>query len=223
MALSVWGYHGTDREAAEEIIRTGKFNPSEWDGDWLGKGAYFWQDAPLRALAWPMHRRKDPVALGNCRVIRVKIDLSACFDLLDIRYWPLLKTIYQKEAMTAAIAKIPEEEQAGPRYSTADGRIICDPAYTALDYGKNTVDCMVINAAMRGLEELASKGAKPFSTVRAAFFDGQQIYKNSYFLDRNHVQIAVRKQVALSDLRIEDPDLMFREYEAFEKMATGTA
>ena len=40
--LRVYGYHGTSREKAQEIIDCG-FNLSTNDYDWLGTGVYFFQ------------------------------------------------------------------------------------------------------------------------------------------------------------------------------------
>jgi hypothetical protein len=49
--LTVDGYHGTSRNAAEMIVSEGwKLSQNEYD--WLGDGVYFWQDAPHRALEW---------------------------------------------------------------------------------------------------------------------------------------------------------------------------
>ncbi|HEU4883856.1 MAG TPA: hypothetical protein VFT45_16470 [Longimicrobium sp.] len=45
------GYHGTSAEAARRILSSG-FEISRNEYDWLGDGAYFFQDAPLRAREW---------------------------------------------------------------------------------------------------------------------------------------------------------------------------
>lgn len=49
--IRVYGYHGTNTEAAATIIQQG-FNVSSNDYDWLGTGVYFFQDAPVRAWEW---------------------------------------------------------------------------------------------------------------------------------------------------------------------------
>jgi hypothetical protein len=43
------GYHGTNVQAAQRILSSG-FQVSRNEYDWLGDGAYFFQDAPARAL-----------------------------------------------------------------------------------------------------------------------------------------------------------------------------
>ncbi|HEU0302829.1 MAG TPA: hypothetical protein VFR37_25430 [Longimicrobium sp.] len=43
------GFRGTSVQPARRILSTG-FEPSRNEYDWLGDGAYFFQDAPARAL-----------------------------------------------------------------------------------------------------------------------------------------------------------------------------
>jgi hypothetical protein len=47
----VYGYHGTSRTKAANILKQG-FLASDNDYDWLGTGIYFFQDAPIRATQW---------------------------------------------------------------------------------------------------------------------------------------------------------------------------
>ena len=50
----VFGYHGCTQETASQIL-SGKIkdlSPSEGDDHWLGKGIYFWENAPDRAAEW---------------------------------------------------------------------------------------------------------------------------------------------------------------------------
>lgn len=87
--LRVFGYHGTSREKALEIIDRG-FNLSTNNYDWLGTGVYFFQDAPVRALAWAKERYSDSPA-----VIKSELVLENCIDLLDIAWNPIIRETYQ--------------------------------------------------------------------------------------------------------------------------------
>lgn len=78
MPHSVTGYHGCHIETATDIISGAGFRPSENGYDWLGKGIYFWEDAPNRAAEWAS---KKFCAKGA--VLRASINLGRCLNLLD--------------------------------------------------------------------------------------------------------------------------------------------
>lgn len=84
------GYHGTRLEFARKII-DGDFFPSKNDWEWLGRGVYFWQDAPHRARAWARewHTRKGYD--GPIAVVAARIRLAAFVDLLDQEGMDLVK------------------------------------------------------------------------------------------------------------------------------------
>lgn len=82
------GFHGTSEEAAQRILVSG-FEISRNEYDWLGDGAYFFQDAPVRAMEWARQRFGDDAA-----VIGAEIDLENCIDLLDIRWQGVIRQDY---------------------------------------------------------------------------------------------------------------------------------
>jgi hypothetical protein len=86
--IQVFGYHGTSREKANTILSEG-FRISDNDYDWLGEGVYFFQDAPYRAMQWATQQHPQHPA-----VIRAVIQLDNCIDLLDIKWFPPLKIVY---------------------------------------------------------------------------------------------------------------------------------
>ena len=57
----VLAFHGCDRAVGERIL-AGKehVRPSDNDYDWLGPGAYFWENNPRRALAWAQFLHNHP-------------------------------------------------------------------------------------------------------------------------------------------------------------------
>ena len=73
---------------------------SENPYDWLGRGGYFWENSPDRALEWaqflrkhpqnPEHKIKDPFVVGAV------IDLGNCLDLSDAGSLEIIKTAYDQ-------------------------------------------------------------------------------------------------------------------------------
>lgn len=155
------GFHGTSVEAAERIL-AGGFEISRNDYDWLGDGAYFFQDAPVRALEWARQRFGEAAA-----VVGAEIDLRDSVDLLDIPW--------HKEIAGAYPRYRADLERGGlslPRQSA----------------GAHRLDRSVMNYLI-GL--LGIKGTI-VSCVRAAFAEGEPAFPGSALLSRSHVQIAVR-------------------------------
>jgi hypothetical protein len=155
------GFHGTSAEAARRILSTG-FEISRNEYDWLGDGAYFFQDAPARALEWAWQRFGSDAA-----VIGAEIDLDDCIDLLDVPWHnPLAKAYPRYKA---------ELEQQGiplPRQSA----------------GAHRLDRRVMNYLIGLLETEGSV----VNCVRAAFAEGASAFPGSALLNRSHVQIAAR-------------------------------
>lgn len=46
------GFHGTDINATEEILKTKKFKTRTNLRHWLGQGTYFFRDDPVQAMSW---------------------------------------------------------------------------------------------------------------------------------------------------------------------------
>ena len=55
------------------------------------------------------------------------------------------------------------------------------------DFKKRELDCAVI----RWAHTLATNSGQTFDTVRAAFWEGKELYPNAGFKSQNHIQIAV--------------------------------
>jgi hypothetical protein len=86
--IEVYGYHGTSQTKAVNILKHG-FLPSDNGYDWLGTGIYFFQDAPIRAKQWAIEQHHNEPA-----VICSLIQLENCIDLFDVKWFPLLKNVY---------------------------------------------------------------------------------------------------------------------------------
>jgi hypothetical protein len=163
--LRVYGYHGTSKQSAQEIIDRG-FNYSINDYDWLGTGVYFFQDAPIRALTWVKQRYPDSAA-----VIKSELMLENCIDLLDIGWYPIIRDTYSMFVLEYQKANIPLPNQ-NPQISKA-----------------HRLDCAFFNYIV---EKIFASQDKTIDSIRAVFNEGNRIYPNSAICDRAHIQILIR-------------------------------
>jgi hypothetical protein len=160
------GYHGTSVAAAQRILASG-FEPSRNDYDWLGDGAYFFQDAPVRAMEWARQRHGPDAA-----VVAAEIDLADCMDLLDIPGHAQVARTY-----TRYRAELEERRLPLPRQSP----------------GAHRLDCAVLNY----LSDVLKDEGVPIQSIRAVFTEGNATFRGSALLDLSHVQIAVRNPSAI--------------------------
>lgn len=160
------GFHGTSEEAARRILSSG-FEISRNEYDWLGDGAYFFQDAPARALEWARQRFGHDAA-----VIGAEIDLDDCIDLLDVKWHTAVQ-----ESYADLLRRLKSNALPVPRQTR----------------GAHRLDRVVIN---RTAAVLQSNGIQ-VRTVRAAFSEGVPLFPGSALWSRSHVQIAVRDPAAI--------------------------
>jgi hypothetical protein len=170
----ILGFHGCDAALAERVIAGRaqlKFSRNEYDS--LGSGIYFWEHSPLRAMEWARELRR----LGKVRrpaVVGAVIDLGECLNLLDRRYIDVVKVAHGRLVSACQIGGAPL-----PANRRIRGRS---------DLLLRNLDCATINTA----HELRREGGlPPFDSVRAAFIEGEPLYPNAGFNDRNHIQICV--------------------------------
>lgn len=175
----VYGFHGLDRSIAYDILnQKTDFKPSTNSYDWLGEGIYFWENNYARAKEYAeaaSKRRgstiKDPFVLGSI------IDLGNCLDLLDQKYLDFLKIAYKNLK-----ADLRSQDQDLPTNSSFG-------AYD-FDFKKRELDCAVIRYA----HQLAEESGEKFDSVRAAFWEGEELYPGAGFRKGNHIQIAILNQ-----------------------------
>ncbi|MEM9510748.1 MAG: hypothetical protein AAGA16_24250, partial [Cyanobacteria bacterium P01_E01_bin.35] len=170
--LEVYGYHGTSLKAAQEIIDRG-FNFSINDYDWLGTGVYFFQDAPLRAYAWAKERYPNAPA-----VIKSKLVMENCLDLLDIGWFPLIRETYDSFVTAYRKTNIPLPRQ-NPQRSKA-----------------HRLDCAFFNYLVG---EIIESQGEQVGAIRAVFNEGDRIYADSAIFDRAHIQIAIRNLALIEE------------------------
>lgn len=170
----VLGFHGCDESVARSVFEKGKhLKQSRNEYDWLGSGIYFWENSPERAIEWARELRKRG-KVANPAVIGAVIDLGVCLNLLDREYLKLVKDAHQSLVAAAAAAGRPLPENK--------------PLRDSRDLLLRYLDFATINLCT----ELRKKTKlPPFDTVRAAFVEGEPLYKNAGFCDRNHIQVCV--------------------------------
>ena len=174
------GFHGCDESVAEKVLSGHeRLLHSRNVYDWLGHGIYFWENNPLRAMEYAEVVRKHPERVSNPiwkpAVIGAIIDLGNCLNLLEAKsveivrqgYLSLLET-YNK----AGFENIPKNRHMENGFPML--RIL---------------DCAVMETVHK-FREAASE--RKFDSVRAMFPEGNKIYPDSGFLDKNHIQICVR-------------------------------
>lgn len=155
------GYHGTSRERANLVISKG-FEASANPFDWLGDGAYFWQDAPKRAAEWAFRHFGTEAA-----VIEAKIERRNFINLLDTEWMSWLAEVHDQY--------LNEVKKSGKPL----------PAQTT---GAHRLDREVINF---GVEILDAIGIKVGGVI-GAFQEGRPVFPNSALFSLSHVQITVR-------------------------------
>ena len=173
----VYGFHAIDKFAGLKILnQEDQFEPSSNEYDWLGPGIYFWENNLERARQYAEEDRKrsdtkikDPFVLGAV------LELGNCLDLLDQKYNDFLKNAYSRlnDALSEQGRSLPSNHNMGK---------------DDFDFKARELDCSVIRYACT----LSRKEyGKPFDSVRAAFIEGDPLYKGARFFSKNHIQIAV--------------------------------
>ncbi len=170
--IELVGYHGTDMESARQILQIG-FTPSRNNYDWLGKGVYFWQDAPYRSWNWASERCKENG--GDPAVIRslVKIRRDEFMDLLD--YHQDQEPNWSKYFRSTYQGLQEETSSRLPPNKRASG-------YHALD--RLVFDTLI--------EDILKPVNINILAVRACFQEGEEIYPYSAIYNKSHIQVAVR-------------------------------
>ena len=173
----VLGYHGCDESVAEKLILGEPFKESKNDYDWLGPGIYFWEANPLRGLEFA-HELKNSnwgPEVENPTVVGAVIDLGLCVDLTTSVGIQQIRNAHKAYILTC--------EQAG-----------YDPPKNSSEFSPliRKLDC----AVFKQLHEIRKdKGNPPIDTIRGVFTEGDQVFEDSGFLEKTHIQICVRNRL----------------------------
>ncbi|WP_395742218.1 hypothetical protein [Prosthecobacter sp.] len=119
-----------------------------------------------------MKQRKK---LTTPAVVGALIQLGNCFDLLDVRFTTLLRSMFSEfTALLEAAGDVPPAN---------------DPARKL-----HRFDCAFLNWAIPTIER--GSGVR-FQTVRGAFVEGEPLYPTAQIFMHSHIQIAVRDPDAI--------------------------
>lgn len=182
MRLTTWvlGYHGCDRSVGEAILKGDtEVLLSSNDHDWLGKGAYFWENSYSRALEWATALKEHPsratIKITNPYVIGAIIDPGNCLDLCERDSLSLVR-----EAHLGLSQWIKKEGVSMP----VNGK-----GYPSdIDLVERRLDCAVLNY-LHSIREDAQ--LQPFDTVRGLFTEGIPLFEGSKFQAKTHLQWCV--------------------------------
>jgi len=173
----VLGFHGLDEEIGKRVLNgETELRHSRNSYDWLGHGVYFWENSPERAYQFAEQiSQRHNTTVKKPFVIGAVIDLGNCLDLLDKLWLDFLHNAY--DLMVLGL------HEAGNELPTNSAFGIND-----FDFKKRELDCAVIRYAV----ELAEKKKKiKFDSVRAAFWEGEELYPKAGFRSHNHIQLSI--------------------------------
>lgn len=192
----VLGFHGCDRSVADRILDgQEEVRVSDNSHDWLGSGAYFWENNPSRALSWAKFLAAKPAAgrgrISAPAVIGAIIHPGYCLDLTEEASLGLVREAsegYIRFCEGAALP-VPANEPGFPGDE---------------DFVKRRLDCAVINFLHLTREALCLQA---FDTVRAPFLEGGELFAGSRLSAKSHVQWCVRdpKRSIIGYFRPRDP------------------
>jgi hypothetical protein len=173
---TVLGYHGCDAMVAERVLAGHAFVSSANDYDWLGRGVYFWEHGPDRALRFAQDQLRrgkvsEPVVVGAL------LQLGTCLDILDTRHTARLAEGYHLWAGLRRASGLPLPKNTG------------SPPY----YKLRRLDAALLNWF---LDHLGQHGVA-FDSVRGAFAEGDPICPGSGIYQEHHIQIAVRNPACI--------------------------
>ncbi|KHD09282.1 hypothetical protein PN36_28170 [Candidatus Thiomargarita nelsonii] len=172
----VLGFHACEREIGEALLSgDGGFKTSTNDYDWLGNGMYFWENSPHRAEKYGEELKNKRKKLDTPFVVGAVIHLGYCFDLLESHSLQVLKNYYLslKKAYLKSGLEMPINNDVG----------------TNTDKLLRKLDCAVFEYMH---SEMNKSKEKPFDSIRAAFWEGEELYPSAGFKEKNHVQICIR-------------------------------
>lgn len=179
----ILGFHGCDREVRDRIVcKKGELlKPSENSYDWLGHGTYFWENNHERALKFAQELKDNPPKgkenlISEPAVLGVVIDLGYCLDLMDSKHLETLSVAYHFlcDSHTKHSTKIPKN------IPNNEGELLL-----------RNLDCAVIQTVHQMNKDLNRQN---YDSVRGVFFEGNDLYPNAGFKEKNHIQIAIRNQ-----------------------------
>ena len=191
--FQITGFHSCDKEIGLDILN-GKYGlkQSENQWDWLGGGAYFWEQNPDRALEYAIDcaegNQKFSGKIKTPFVIGAIIELGNCLNLLEPNSIGILKKAYDGLKETI--------EQSGSNMPTNKG-------------ANRALDCAVIQYVHQTNKNL---DLAAYDSIRSAFLEGKEVYPHSNFTDRLHIEICVLNTDLIKGYFLPQPIDKFNPY-----------
>lgn len=94
------GFHSCDREVGLSVLNGNtQLKPSNNIWDWLGKGIYFWEQNPKRALEYSIEsatkKQFNKIPIKTPFVIGAIIELGNCLNLIEPESLTVLKESFK--------------------------------------------------------------------------------------------------------------------------------
>ena len=173
----IFAFHGCDRSLCDSLVNNKRktLNYSENKYDWLGKGMYFWENDPQRALDWARmlqkHNQNSTQHIKEPAVLGAVICLGNCLDFTEQENLIRIKKHYNELKEKAEEKGIALPQNSGGK-----------------DLYKRELDCFVINSFIKIQKELYDN---EYDSVRGVFFEGNELYPTSGFREKDHIQISI--------------------------------
>lgn len=174
----VFGFHGCDASVCDGLVLGAitKLKYSENNYDWLGKGMYFWENDYDRALEWAKklqeNAQNENQKVSKPAVLGAVIRLGHCLDFLEQDNLRKLQEHYRQIEQDFAERDVRLPSNKGGK-----------------DLYRRELDCFLINSFVAKQLEIDPNNA--YDTVRGVFFEGNELYPNAGFREKDHIQIAV--------------------------------
>ena len=165
------GFHGCDEEVARTVILNHtELVASQNAYDWLGSGIYFWENDSTRAWEFAKDKYKRPCVIGAIINLGYCLDLSTRvgLDSIKVAWNNMVKPIYETGIL----------KDNKPGRKGENGELML-----------RFLDCYVIEA-LHQYNKL--RGYEDFDSVRAPFWEGEEIYPTAGFFNKNHIQLCIR-------------------------------
>lgn len=170
------GFHGCEKDVAMKVLHgVEDLELSRNSYDWLGSGVYFWENDYQRALEYAKELNFDnPFVLGGV------LNLGNCLDLTTRENVTILKSVYDN--LLEDSIKISIKNKKG-RKGGINGDLLL-----------RELDCAVIEA----LHDFnKAQGFQMYDSVKAAFWEGEELYPTAGFREKNHIQICIRNSLCI--------------------------
>jgi hypothetical protein len=194
-ASIVYGFHGIDKDIGLQILNQElEFKHSRNKYDWLGDGIYFWENNPTRAWQYAkIAKNRKNSAIKVPFVLGAILELGHCLDLLNQEHLDFLAQSHDllKDLLLTEGKKLPKNTG----FSQTD-----------FDFKKRELDCSVIRMAHR----YAKSQGVYFDSVRAAFWEGNELYEGAAFNRQNHIQIAILNPNCIKGIFLPRKDVLYQ-------------